>query len=111
VRRPAFVPDAGDVVWLEFDPQAGHERAGHRPAVVLSPASYNGKTGLMVCCPLTTRIKGYPFEVALDSQSGSAVLSDQVKNLDWRARRATRKGKVSDTELRRVRAKLRALIG
>jgi mRNA interferase MazF len=111
VRRPAFVPDTGDVVWLEFDPQAGHEQAGHRPAVVLSPASYNGKTGLMVCCPLTARIKGYPFEVALASQSGSAVLSDQVKNFDWRARRTTRKGKVSDAELRQVRAKLRALIG
>ncbi len=111
MRRPGFVPDAGDVVWLEFDPQAGHEQAGHRPAVVLSRANYNGKTGLMVCCPLTTRIKGYPFEVALASQSGSAVLSDQVKNLDWRARRATRKGKVTELELRQVRAKLRALIG
>lgn len=105
------MPDAGDVVWLEFDPQAGHEQAGHRPAVVLSPASYNSKTGLMVCCPLTTRIKGYPFEVALASQPGSAVLSDQVKNLDWRARRANRKGKVTDLELRQVRGKLRALIG
>jgi mRNA interferase MazF len=111
VRRPGFVPDAGDVVWLEFDPQVGHEQAGHRPAVVLSAANYNGKTGLMVCCPLTTRIKGYPFEVLLASQSGSAVLSDQVKNLDWRARRAARKGKVTDQELRQVRAKLRALIG
>jgi mRNA interferase MazF len=98
-------------VWLEFDPQAGHEQAGHRPAVVLSPASYNGKAGLMVCCPLTTRIKRYPFEVALASQPGSAVLSDQVKSLDWRARRASRKGKVTDAELRQVRAKLRALIG
>ena len=105
------MPDAGDVVWLEFDRQAGHEQAGHRPAVVLSPANYNGNTGLMVCCPLTTQIKGYPFEVLLASQSGSAVLSDQVKNLDWRAGRATRKGRVSDAELRQVRAKLRALIG
>lgn len=99
------------MVWLEFDPQTGHEQSGHRRAVVLSPASYNGKTGLMVCCPLTTRIKGYPFEVLLASQQGSAVLADQVKNLDWRARRATRKGRVLDTELRQVRAKLRALIG
>jgi mRNA interferase MazF len=111
VRQPGFVPDSGDVVWLEFDPQAGHEQAGHRPALVLSPASYNGKTGLMICCPMTTRIKGYPFEVALASQPGSAVLSDQVKNLDWRARRASRKGKVSDPELRQIRGKLRALIG
>jgi len=111
VRRPAFVPDAGDVVWLEFDPQAGHEQAGHRPAMVLSPASYNGKAGMMVCCPLTTRIKGYPFEVALASQPGSVVLSDQVKNLDWRARRAVHKGKVTDAELRQIRGKLKALIG
>ena len=99
------------MVWLEFDPQAGHEQAGHRPAVVLSPASYNGKTGLMVCCPMTTRIKGYPFEVVLASQPGSAVLADQVKNLDWRTRRANRKGKIADAELRQVRGKLRALIG
>lgn len=111
MRRPAFVPDAGDVVWLEFDPQMCHEQAGRRPAVVLGPANYNRKTGLMVCCPMTTRIKGYPFEVLLASQPGSAVLSDQVKNLDWRARRASRKSKVTDLELRLVRAKLRALIG
>ena len=111
MRRPAFVPDSGDVVWLEFDPQAGHEQTGHRRAVVLSPATYNGKTSLMVCCPLTTQIKGYPFEVLLASQSGSAVLSDQVKSFDWRARRATRQGRITDQELRQVRAKLRALIG
>ena len=58
-----YVPDASEVVWLEFDPQAGHEQAGHRPALVISPASYNGKTGLMVCCPMTPKIKGHPFEV------------------------------------------------
>jgi mRNA interferase MazF len=111
VRPPAYVPDAGDVVWLQFDPQAGHEQAGHRPAVVLSPASYNGKTGLMVCCPLTTRIKNYPFEVMTSGNPVGVVLSDQVKNLDWRARRAVRKGRVTDLELGQVRAKLRALIG
>ncbi|MDO8280669.1 MAG: type II toxin-antitoxin system PemK/MazF family toxin, partial [Burkholderiaceae bacterium] len=61
----SYVPDSGDIVWLEFDPQAGHEQAGHRPALVISPASYNRKAGLMVCCPLSTRIKGHPFEVAL----------------------------------------------
>lgn len=106
-----YIPDAGDIVWLEFDPQAGHEQAGHRPALVLSPASYNGKTSLMVCCPLTTRIKGYPFEVALAGKPDSVVLADQVKSLDWRARRATRKGRASWSELEEVRAKLRALVG
>jgi mRNA interferase MazF len=105
------VPEAGDIVWLEFDPQAGHEQAGHRPAVVLSPAAYNGKTSLMVCCPLTTRIKGYPFEVAIVGKPDSVVLADQVKSLDWRARRATRKGRVSAAELEEVRGKLRALVG
>ena len=111
MRSPAYVPDAGDIVWLQFDPQAGHEQSGHRPAVVLSPASYNGRTGLMVCCPLTTRIKGYPFEVPIAGQPASVVLSDQVKNLDWRALQAVRKGRVTDAELGQVRAKLRALIG
>ncbi len=106
-----YVPDAGDIVWLEFDPQAGHEQAGHRPAVVLSPAAYNGKTSLIVCCPLTTRIKGYPFEVTIAGKPDSVVLADQVKSLDWRARRATRKGRVSPAELAEVRAKLRALVG
>jgi mRNA interferase MazF len=111
VRSPAYVPDAGDIVWLQFDPQAGHEQAGHRPAVVLSPASYNGKTGLMVCCPMTTRIKSYPFEIPVAGDQLSVVLCDQVKNLDWHARRAVRKGRVTDLELGQVRAKLRALIG
>jgi mRNA interferase MazF len=111
VRSPAYVPEAGDVVWLQFSPQAGHEQSGHRPAVVISPAGYNGKTGLMVCCPLTTRIKGYPFEVAIAGQPPAVALSDQVKNLDWRARQAVRKSRVTEQELRQVRAKLRALIG
>ena len=78
-----YVPESGDVVWLEFDPQAGHEQAGHRPALVISPASYNGKTGLMVCCPMSTKVKGHPFEVVLEIDGvPSAVLSDQVKSLD-----------------------------
>ena len=111
VARPAYVPDAGDIVWLDFDPQAGREQAGHRPAVVLSPASYNSKTGLMVCCPMTTKIKGYPFEVAVAASRDSVVLADQVRNLDWRARNAKRKGTVSDTELLSVRKKIAALVG
>lgn len=109
VRR--YVPDAGDVVWLHFDPQAGHEQAGHRPALVISPAAYNGKTGLMLCCPMTTQIKGYPFEVVIDGDRPSAVLSDQIKSLDWVVRKASRKGNVSRDELNEVRKKASALIG
>ncbi len=107
----AYIPDAGDIVWISFNPQAGHEQAGHRPAVVLSPAIYNAKTSLMVCCPMTTKIKNYPFEVVVAGAIPSAVLADQVKSLDWRKRRAKRKGAVSAAELADVRAKLRALIG
>lgn len=106
-----FVPDAGDVVWITFTPQAGREQAGHRPALVLSPATYNNRTSLMVCCPLTTRIKNYPFEVLIAGSPPSAVLADRVKSFDWRARNAVRKGKVSASELADVRAKIRALIG
>ena len=108
---PGYVPDAGDIVWLQFDPQAGREQAGHRPAVVLSPASYNGRAGMIVCCPTTTRIKGYPFEVALAGTPPSVALADQVKSQDWRARNATRKGQVSPADLAQVRAKLKVLIG
>jgi len=107
----AFVLDAGDIVWLQFDPQAGHEQAGHRPALVLSPAAYNGKTGLMLCCPMTTQIKGYPFEVRIAGDTDSAVLADQVNSLDWRARRAKLKGRISAAELAEVRAKVMALVG
>ena len=107
----AYVPDAGDIVWLDFVPQAGHEQSGHRPALVLSPAAYNARTSLMLCCPMTTQVKGYPFEVVLAGQKPSAVLADQVKSLDWKARRAKRKGKASPAELSDVRRKARALIG
>ncbi len=107
----AYVPDAGDVVWLEFDPQAGHEQAGHRPALVISPTAYNVKAGLMVCCPLSTKIKGHPFEVV--TQVGGvdcAVLSDQVKSLDWKVRRAKKKAVISAEVMLHVRAKLKALL-
>jgi mRNA interferase MazF len=107
----SYVPEAGEVVWLMFDPQAGHEQAGHRPALVLSPSSYNGKTGLMVCCPLTTKIKGNPFEVVTQIDGiECAVLSDQVKSLDWKIRRAKKKAMVPDDLMVHVRAKVKALL-
>ncbi len=106
-----YVPDSGDIVWLQFDPQAGHEQAGHRPALVLSPARYNQVRGMMICCPMTSRIKSYPFEVVVSQEPPSAVLADQVKSLDWRARKATRKGKASPLVLAEVQARIRALLG
>ena len=105
------VPNTGDIAWLAFSPQAGREQAGRRPALVLSPADYNAKTNLMVCCPMTTHLKGYPFEVVVSRDPPSAILADQIKSLDWRARHATRKGRVSDAVLAEVRAKIRVLIG
>jgi len=109
--RQRYEPDAGDIVWLNFTPQAGHEQAGRRPALVLSTAAYNGKTSLILCCPLTTQIKNYPFEVFIGGTPPNAVLADQVKSLDWRSRDAKPKGRVSPEQLAEVRAKVRALIG
>ena len=106
-----YVPEAGDIVWMNFDPQAGHEQAKHRPAVVLSPAAYNAKAGLLLCCPITTKIKGYPFEVKLSGRPPSVALADQVKSFDWRARKARKKGKATASELAEIRAKLHSLIG
>ena len=90
VSSRAYVPRCGDVVWITLNPQAGYEQEGRRPAVVLSPQSYNGKTGLAIFCPITNQIKGYPFEVVIPAglSVARAVLSDQVKSLDWRARNA-----------------------
>ena len=107
----SYVPDAGDIVWLEFDPQAGREQAGHRPALVLSPAAYNDKVSLAVCCPLSTKVKGYPFEVEVETgKITSVVLSDQVKSLDWRERKAKFKSKISPTQLKQVRDNIKALL-
>ncbi|HEV2815823.1 MAG TPA: endoribonuclease MazF [Allosphingosinicella sp.] len=104
-------PDAGEIVWLDFDPQAGREQAGHRPAVVLTPAAYNSRSGLLICVPLTTRVKGYPFEVPVKGARASVALVDHVRSIDGRARRARIKGRVSEDELEEIRAKLRALMG
>ena len=107
----SYVPDAGDIVWLEFDPQAGREQAGHRPALVLSPAAYNDKVSLALCCPLSTKVKGYPFEVEVETgKTTSVVLSDQVKSLDWRERKAKFKSKISNTQLKHVRENIKALL-
>jgi mRNA interferase MazF len=90
VKRRSYIPERGDIVWLTLNPQIGHEQAGRRPAAVLSPQRYNHKVGLAIFCPITTKIKGYPFEVLLPEglPISGAVLSDQVKSLDWRARKA-----------------------
>lgn len=107
-----YIPERGDVVWLNFTPQAGHEQAGRRPAVVLSPAGYNGRTGLMLCCPITSQVKGYPFEVAVAGDTGvsGVILADQVKSLDWLARQAEREGRTSRAVIERTLARVRALL-
>ena len=86
----SYLPNRGDVVWISLNPQAGHEQAGRRPAVVVSPLAYNRKVGLALLCPITSQIKGYPFEVIIPQglKLSGAVLSDQVRSFDWRARRA-----------------------
>lgn len=110
MKRQDYVPDCGDIIWLEFNPQAGHEQAGHRPAVVLTPKAYNQQTDLLICCPLTTKIKGYPFEVNIAGTPQNVVLSDQLKSLDWRARKAEYKGKVNEKEMDEIKAKITALL-
>ena len=108
----SFVPDRGDLVWLRFDPQAGHEQAGERPALTLSPRAYNAKVGLALFCPITSQVKGYPFEVALPEglRIQGVVLSDQVKSLDWRARRARRADRVPDEVVAETLGKLGTLL-
>lgn len=108
----AYVPDRGDVVWISFNPQAGHEQAGRRPGVVLSPKAYNRKVGLAILCPITSQSKGYPFEVALPEEVDvtGVILSDQVKSLDWQVRKAEFKAKLPEEVINEVLAKLRALL-
>ena len=108
--RP-YVPDRGELVWLEFNPQAGHEQAGRRPALVISPRAYNEKVGLALFCPITSQIKGYPFEVVLPRglKVTGAVLSDQIKSLDWRARQAKRIAAVPPQVIGEVLAKIALL--
>jgi len=107
-----YVPARGDVVWITFNPQAGHEQAGRRPAIVLSPSSYNGKVGLAILCPVTSQIKGYPFEVAIPSglKLSGVILADQVKSLDWRIRRAEFICKLPQETVGEVTGKLATLL-
>jgi len=99
-----YVPNRGDVVWIDFNPQAGHEQAGRRPAPILSPAAYNGKVGLAVLCPVTSQIKGYPFEATVPHglRVGGAVLSDHIKSVDWKARKVEFICKMPDSTVREV---------
>ena len=109
----AYVPDAGDVVWLTFDPQAGHEQRGRRPALIVSPRAYNAKARMAVACPITSHVKGYPFEVPL-ANTGTitgVILADHVKNLDWQARKVAFQAKAPADVLSEVRERLRALLG
>ena len=108
----AYVPDRGDLVWLEFTPQTGSEQAGRRPALVISPRAYHAKVGLALFCPVTSRVKGYPFEVALPEGSGvvGVVLADQLKSLDWRSRKAKLIERASPEVLAMVTARILPLL-
>jgi mRNA interferase MazF len=106
-----YTPDRGDIVWLNFTPQTGHEQQGRRPAIVLSPKLYNNKTGLALFCPITSKQKGYPFEVEIkNGKIDGVVLSDQIKNLDWKQRKAEFIAKATDDEINEVINKLKILI-
>jgi len=109
--RSRYVPKRGDLVWLDFTPQSGHEQAGRRPALVLSPKGYNSKTHLMLCCPITTQEKGYPFEVPLsDVVIHGVVLADQIKSVDWVARHAKYESTATPAILDEALAKLQTLL-
>ena len=108
-----YVPDAGQLIWLSFSPQAGREQSGRRPALVLSPRAYNSRAGLCLVCPITTHVKNYPFEVLLPAGLAIAgvVLSDHIKSADWESRKAEYAGSAPSDVLAEVRAKLRPLLG
>jgi mRNA interferase MazF len=113
VSAAHYVPERGDILWLTFDPPAGHEHAGRRSALVLSPSAYNRRASLALVCPITNQAKGYPFEVTLlkDSPVSGVILADHLKSADWAARRAQFATKVSADLLADVTAKLRPLLG
>jgi len=113
VKVQRYTPERGDIVWLEFNPQAGYEQAGHRPALVLSPKVYNKKVKLALFCPITSHVKGYPFEVVLPKKNkvSGAILSDQIKSMDWQVRKAQKITSAPQDVLEEVLAKIHTLLG
>lgn len=111
-RQRSYAPDRGEVIWLTFDPQSGHEQSGRRPAVVLSPRAYNARTSLALLCPVTSSVKGYPFEVEIPDGLAIAgvILADQVRNLDWKSRRASMICELPRATIDEVLGKLEALL-
>ena len=112
VNPESYIPDRGDIVWISFNPQAGHEQSGRRPSLVLSPAAYNKKVGLAILCPITSQVKGYPFEVIIPEglKVSGAILSDQVKNMDWKVRKADFIDRLPDEVTMIVLKKLNTLL-
>ncbi|MDH5718793.1 MAG: endoribonuclease MazF [Spirochaetia bacterium] len=110
VENKKYIPQRGDIVWLNFDPQKGHEQKGKRPALVLSPKEYNKKVGLAIFCPITSKIKNYPFEVKISGEIEGAILTDQIKSLDWQKRKATYIMKVGLQVIKEVQENLQMLL-
>jgi len=106
----SYIPDRGDIIWLEFDPQKGHEQKGRRPAIVLSKIEYNQKSNLAIICPITSKIKGYPFEVRVSSIIGGVILSDQIRSIDWQSRNAVYIEKTSEEILKKILENIDLLI-
>jgi len=108
----AYIPDRGDLIWIELNPQAGHEQSGHRPFLVISPKAYNEKVGLSLLCPITNQVKGYPFEVLIPEglEVSGVILSDQIKSLDWKVGKAAFAGKLPNEKFVEVVKKLSTLL-
>jgi len=112
VKNNIYIPDSGDIIWINFNPTRGHEQAGARPAIVVSRKTYNAKVGLVVVCPITSQIKGYPFEVAIDCKEvKGVVLVDQIRSVDWKERKISRISKASENMMLEIKGKLIAIIG
>lgn len=111
VARRAYIPDRGDIVWLDFNPVRGHEQSGRRPAIIVSPRAYNAKSGLALACPITSQVKGYPFEVEIKTKNvRGAVLADQIRGIDWTERNAERIDAVSEAVMADVQEYVKKLV-